>query len=426
MISSDIVIIGGGAAGLMAAARLGDSGYSVTLIEKKSTCGRKLLITGKGRCNMTNMKEWDEFSTHIHPNPSFLKYAFYNFSNKDLLAFFNKAGLTTKVERGDRAFPESDRSQDVLDTLIKYLNRKKVNILNDLHVMNVSKLPDLSFRIDVRRDIYSDNKRVNNYLSCDVICAQAVILATGGLSYPLTGSTGDGYGIAEGFGHTIIPTHPSLTALSLGKGFAQLIGLELKNVRLDLYINGGLAQSETGDLNFTDGGLEGPLGFRVSRKAVKAFDDGQKVELLIDMKPALTIEQLRARINREKSDVSTASGMLHLLLPFKLVPFFISQNPGMKLDDIPNKIKNWKISVCGHVGYERCVITAGGVSLNEISRKTMESKSVPGLFFAGEIMDLDGDTGGYNLQIAFSTAALAAKYAKQRLDEKNVSSASKE
>lgn len=241
------------------------------------------------------------------------------------------------------------------------------------------------------------------------IVAGSVIIATGGLSYPATGSTGSGYRIAGRLGHTVTATTPSLTALvPYGYNFA-LAGLTLRNVSLSLVIDGGVVQSEFGELSFTKDGIEGALGFRVSRRAVKALEAGQKVEVAIDLKPAVTQAELKARVEREYRPGISSARFLERFLPLQAVRPFLEAVPDVTVQSLPVRLKCWKFQIKDYVDYRRAVVTAGGVSLKEVSRKTMESKLVPGLYFAGEVLDLDADTGGYNLQIAFSTAAAAIR-----------------
>ena len=410
----DLVIIGGGAAGLMAAAQisslLSEEGNSfkpsVLLIEKMMRPGRKIGITGKGRCNLTNARMWDEFSVHVHPNPNFFKNAFYNFSSSDTMDFFRRLGLELTVERGQRVYPKSMKAQDVTDTLVRYIKRcRAVEISTEVSVDSVSE--GEFFKLNL-----SDGS---------VVESRMVLVATGGLSYPSTGSTGDGYAFAEALGHTVTARYPSLTALTPKdyKEFAgQLCGLQLKNVSLSLIVNGNVAQEEFGDLDFTEGGIEGALGFRVSRKAVLSLSQGQKVSLVLDMKPSLSESQLRERIKRESSTGhNNVKYLLSKLLPRQMIQPFLTihkktllmQSNSKAVEELPKLLKNTQFDIDSYVGYERCVVTNGGVSLGEVSPKTMESKLKKGLFFAGEVLDLDGDTGGYNLQIAFSTAALAAR-----------------
>lgn len=411
----DLAIIGGGAAGLMAAAwisekyRDSESRPSVVLLEKMPRCGRKINITGKGRCNLTNTRMWDEFSPHVHPNSQFFKNAFYNFSSHDTMDFFKSIGLELSVERGQRVYPKSMRAMDVTDALVNHIRRcAVVETVTGFEVKEIS-----------RDDLFCIKSEQETILS------KKVLLTTGGLSYPSTGSSGDGYAFAKALGHSIVHCRPSLTAL-IPSGYREkdgtllpfgksLQGLQLKNVSLSLEVNSNVVQEEFGDVDFTDGGIEGSLGFRLSRKAVEALDNGQKVALLLDLKPALSEDQITQRIKREASSGNnTVKYLLSKLLPRQLVTPFLTMNRQLLSMHnaeaarlLPALLKSLRFDIVSYVGFERCVVTNGGVSLKEVSQKTMESKLAPGLFFAGEVLDLDGDTGGYNLQIAFSTAVLA-------------------
>lgn len=403
----DIVIIGGGAAGLFAAATL--SSYikegntpNVLLLEKMHRCGLKIGITGKGRCNLTNTKPWNEFSTHIHPKNIFLKNSFYAMSNMGVMEFFERIGLPLVVERGDRVFPQSMKALDVVAALERHITSGGIEIRKNTPVTSVKHFPD-NFLIEVEGGERFQSK--------------ALIVATGGLSYPTTGSSGDGYAFAKGLGHKITPCFPSLTALKPKNYREEYHGISLKNVSVQLVVNGDVVQEEFGDLDFTNGGIEGPIGFKVSRKGVHSIINGQKVELRLDMKPAVSLKQLQERITREAKEVKgdPLKGVLPKLLPAKLTKLFLQENKGVSMTNLHQILKCWSFPITGYVGYERCVVTAGGVSLQEVSQKTMESKLVEGLFFAGELLDLDGDTGGYNLQIAFSTGAMAANSAINRI-----------
>lgn len=356
----------------------------IVLYDKNDRLGRKIYLTGKGRCNITNMKTWEEFSAHIHPNREFLKHSFRGFSNEDVRDFFEGVGVPTTIEQGQRLFPVSMKAADVALALEKAVQELGVRV----EICRLEHLPKPS----------SD-------------CA--VILATGGKSYPLTGSTGDGYAMAQEAGHTISRTFPSLTALMPDGYDRSLAGLTLKNVSLSLYVDHTMVQSEDGELTFTADGIEGALGFRLSRKAVWALENGQKVELSLDLKPALNEEKIASRILRENASCASrgngkvTSSLLRSMMPEQLVEPFIRANPGLTFDNLPQGLKDWRFKINSYKGYERAVVTAGGVSLKEIVPKTMASRLVEGLFFAGEVIDLDGDTGGYNLQIAFSTGAMA-------------------
>ena len=447
--SADIIIIGGGAAGLMAAAgaaetfvRKGVEG-KVTVLEKMPRPGRKIMITGKGRCNFTNLKPWNEFSEHVYPKPGFLKPSFYNLTSERMIDFLQEAGMESVVERGDRAFPASHLASDVVDALVRTAEQAGAEVLCNKEVKEIYRQADGSFHIKCAD-------------SASYACSK-LIICTGGLSYPKTGSTGDGYAWAEQMGHSVRPLFPSLTAVvprgykdlstslemtggkpevtggkpeMTGKGHIHrseplselgqmLCGNQLKNVALTVFIDGNEAQYEFGDLDFTDGGIEGPIGFKVSRKCVNAIVNGSKVHVVMDMKPAVEIEDLTVRISTLWNEVSKDKRnaqklykdrfkiLLTKVLPMSLIPAFIRCNPNADHKTLAKLLKNWKFEIAGYVGYERCVITAGGVSLDEITPKTLESKLVPGLYFAGEVLDLDADTGGYNLQTAFSTGYLA-------------------
>lgn len=407
MNSANIVIIGGGAAGLMAAAQLGGTNARIVVMEKRERFGRKLLITGKGRCNITNMRPWNEFQQHIHPDANFLKNAFYAFSNERLVEFFQQAGLATKVERGERLFPESDRSLDVLDALLDVIEQGGVELLPE-HVVQtlVRREADGKFELCVETpqgEVFWE--------------ADQVVVATGGLSYPMTGSTGDGHRWAESMKHPMVPCFPAITALKPHAYDENLQGILLTNVRMDLWVGGNLVQQGEGEFSFTELGMEGGIAFRSSRRAVRALLNHEKVQVVVDLKPNLTEDQLFARIRREKvaQPKIQVRELLRKMMPKQLVYPFWTAHPGLKEEQIPRALKNWKFVIAEYGSYARAVVTAGGVSLKAVSRKTMESKQVPGLYFVGEVLDLDGDTGGYNLQIAFSTAAAAAEALRKKI-----------
>ncbi|MBQ2372508.1 MAG: aminoacetone oxidase family FAD-binding enzyme [Bacteroidales bacterium] len=450
-ISADIIIVGGGAAGLMAAA--GAAGHcsskgmdaKIIVLEKMGRPGRKIMITGKGRCNFTNLKNWNEFSEHIHPKPGFLKSAFYNLTSEKMIDFLTEQGMESVVERGDRAFPASHLASDVVDALLRAAEGAGAEVLCGKEVDKVSRTGQAGV----------DDFQVNCTDGSCYVCSK-LIICTGGLSYPKTGSTGDGFSWAKYMGHSLRPLFPSLTAIvpsgykditisgkgsEVGKGHIDrstplsetgnmLCGNQLKNVGLSIIIDGNTAAEEFGDLDFTDGGLEGPIGFKVSRKCVNALMNGSRVQAIIDMKPAVEIEDLQARIaalwNEIAKDKRSANKLykdrfkilLTKVLPMQLIPGFVKMNPNADHKSLAKALKGWKMDMEGYVGYERCVVTAGGVSQDEMTPKTLESRLVPGLYFAGEILDLDGDTGGYNLQIAFSTGYLAGSSAAKTLTSK--------
>lgn len=410
----DIVVIGGGPAGMMAAIKAAEEGCTVALLEKNAFCGKKLNITGKGRCNITNSRPWAEFATHIHPNSQFLRSAFYSFSNEDVVDFFNSIGVPTVETQGNRIFPESMRAMDVSRAMVAHMIGIGVDVRCDSEVIGVSKA-DGCFLTSII---------ASSGTSSETVASDAVIVTTGGLSYQSTGSTGFGYEVAKGFGHVISDTFPSLTALRPDRYDPSLVGIELENVGLVLYIDRNVAQMEQGDLSFTDNGIEGSLGFRVSRKAVHALRHGQKVELEMDLKPALNIQKLEARITRELTDLGSSratmgpvkmKSFLRSFMPATLVAPFLAAHPSLNVDNLAAALKSWRFKITAFTGFERSVVTAGGVSQKEVIAKAMRSKMDPDLYFAGEVLDLDGDTGGYNLQIAFSTGALAGRSAAQRI-----------
>ncbi len=449
--SADIIVIGGGAAGLMAAAGAGETfrkngnGGRVIVLEKMARPGRKIMITGKGRCNFTNVKAWNEFNVHIHPKPNFLKPSFYNLTSEKMLEFMEKHGLEVVVERGDRAFPASHLSSHVVDTLVDAAEKAGAEIHCNKVVADIRKEIPNQVWDEIQMDNGErDNEERNGINSFSIHCedgsvysCRKLIICTGGLSYPKTGSTGDGYNWAKTMGHSIRPLFPSLTAI-VPKGYKQddsrghidrstaltelgaaLCGNQLKNVGLSIFVDGNEVENEFGDLDFTDGGLEGPIGFKVSRKCVNAIINGSKVTAVLDMKPAVEAEDLTARISSLWNEISKDRRnlqkqykdrfriLLTKVLPMSLIPAFTKSNPIADHKTLAKILKNWRMEIIGYVGYERCVITAGGVSLEEVTAKTLESKLVPGLHFAGEILDLDADTGGYNLQVAFCTGYLA-------------------
>lgn len=389
-----LAIVGGGPAGMMAAIRaavtLGD-GSRVVLFDKNERLGRKIYLTGKGRCNLTNTRPWEEFAPHIHPNQRFLQQAFRAFSNEDVIRFFEELGVPTVTLQGQRVYPASLIAGDVARALERRVQELGIEVR---YTTTVGSLAEL--------DAYA-----------------AVIIATGGKSYPVTGSTGDGYRFAQEAGHTVTAVFPSETAL-LPRGYDPgLPGLEMKNVGLQLYIDRALVESEQGDFNFTDDGLESGIAYHLSRRAVWALCNGQKVDIILDLKPALTLEKLEARIARESASAPRPSRLdpdsLRSFLPKPLVAPFRRANPDLSLDNLAKRLKSWSFPIIDYKGFERAVVTAGGVSLKEVVPKTMASRLRPGLFFCGEVLDLDGDTGGYNLQIAFSTGSLAGTSAANYL-----------
>ena len=403
MAKEKVIVIGGGPAGIMAAGKAAEQGKNVVLIEKNEKLGKKLFITGKGRCNLTNACPIEEMIQNIPVNGKFLRNALFQFGNKELVEFFDKLGLETKVERGERVFPQSDKSSDVIKALSRYLEQNQVEILHQ-EVLRVAK-PD-------RFVLYLANQKKME--------ADKLIIATGGLSYPSTGSTGDGYDFARSLGHTITELKPSLVPLEIKeKWVSGLTGLTLKNTGICIKNqNQKKVYSDFGEMEFMPFGVSGPMVLSASA-AVRDLDAGG-YSLWIDLKPALSEEALEARVQKDFIKYSTLAfgKSLNDLLPQKMIPVIIELS---EIDDrkLVNQIrkeerkrlvwllKNLKMEIKGYRPVSEAIITAGGVSLKEINPKTMESKIVPGLFFAGEVLDLDAYTGGFNLQIAFTTGVSA-------------------
>lgn len=401
-----VVVIGAGAAGLMAAGRAAERGLDVTLVEKNDRVGKKLLISGKGRCNITNNTDIDGLIANIPGNGNFLYSAFYNFSNSDLIDFLNQRGLQTKVERGGRVFPVSDSARDVVETLYKYATSNGIKLMMKSPVKEIRKS-----EARVTHVVLKDNRQIE----CD-----SVILATGGASYPGTGSNGEGYDIARKLGHNIIELKPSLVPLLAEEAWvSELQGLSLKNVAITiLNKKGRKVYSDFGEMLFTHFGVTGPVILSSSRHILEyGYRD---VKLVIDLKPALDEETLDNRILRdfEKFSRKQYCNSLDELLPQKMIPIIIGLSgiPGEKpVNQITREerrkiiklLKSLEVNIIGSRPIEEAIVTAGGVCTEEINPSTMESKLVDGLFFAGEVIDVDAYTGGFNLTIAFSTGYLA-------------------
>ena len=403
----DVIVIGGGAAGLMAAGRAAQSGARTLLIEKMDRPGRKLHITGKGRCNLTNTAPLDDFIVHFGPGGRFLYSAFHQLFNADLIEFFHGIGVPTVTERGGRVFPASNDAGDVVMHLERWVAQNGVTLWTGARVQQ------LIVDAGTVRGVQLDDGRVHH--------ARAVIVATGGASYPGTGSTGDGYRLAEAAGHNIVPLRPALVPLdTAGDEAARLEGLSLRNVSVSLWIDGNQQAEEFGEMLFTRQGVSGPVILTLSKQAVDALRAGQRVRLSIDLKHALDEQQLDARLLRDldahgKRQFHT---LLKGLLPRTLIPVCIDRT-GIPADKPAHQItanerkrlrlwlKDFRLNVTGHRPLAAAIITAGGVNTDEVDPRTLESRLVRGLYFAGEVLDLDADTGGYNLQAAFSTGWLA-------------------
>lgn len=416
-----VVIIGGGAAGMVAAIMASRNGHKVILIEKMRSLGRKLSITGKGRCNITNATEIENFIKNVPGNGKFLYSAFNQFTNEDAINFFNEIGVKTKIERGERVFPVSDSALEVIDKLKKELDRQNVRI-----IVNTSVEEILIKEENIENEIVKTVQGVK--INTGIIECDKIILATGGKSYPTTGSTGDGYKFAEKLGHTIVKPKPSLVPLEVyEKDIKEIQGISLKNIGMRFMDGSKIVYQDFGEMLFTHFGVSGPtvLSGSAHLLRVKNIDEKLKngnITVNIDLKPALTEEKLEARIQRdfEKYTKKQFKNSLNDLLPGKLINYVVekSQIPEEKQTDQITKeerkklaklLKNLEFKVKKFRPIEEAIITAGGISIKEINSSTMESKKVKGLFFAGEIIDVDAYTGGFNLQIAYSTAYVAAK-----------------
>jgi predicted Rossmann fold flavoprotein len=409
MSTSRTIVIGGGAAGLMAAgiaAQNTGKNSEVILLEKMSQTGRKIGISGKGRCNLTNNAALDDFLSRFGKNGRFLRQCFQQFFNHELIDFFESKNLPLVIERGGRVFPQSNRALDVVKVLNNWLQAEQVEVKK-----NASASAILVNQGRVSGVVVNGTK-----LPCE-----NVILATGGKSYPRTGSTGDGYSLAESLGHTIVPLRPALVPLvSRNKKVHRMAGLELRNVAVRLYLDGKRKGQEFGELAFTGFGLTGPVILTLSSVIVDALENRQQVTLSLDLKPALDDKKLDNRLIRDFSSRcgEPIESILRGLLPGQMVPICLeSCDLPVDIDtaNFPAKIrkrlvqwlKDFRIDISGYRSYDEAIITAGGVSLKEIDPRTMESKLVKGLFITGELLNIQADTGGYNLQAAFSTGWVA-------------------
>ena len=416
----EVVVVGGGAAGLMAAGQAARAGAKTLLLEKMPRPGRKMRITGKGRCNLTNVCELRAFIDRFGTNGRFLRQAFARFFSHDLVAFLGEIGVETITERGGRVFPASELAGEVVDAMIQWVRQSGVHLLEKAKVKN----------------LVTDGKRVTGVELVEgkssgggsgLIEADAVIVATGGLSYPATGSSGDGYRLAEAVGHTVVPVRPALVPLETeGDTARRMQGLALKNVSVRLLVNGKKVSEAMGEMLFTHFGLSGPIVLTLSSVTVDALRDNHEVVVSIDLKPALDNPKLDARLLRDiqghgRQQFNT---LLKGLLPSKMIPVCIdltgipgdksaNQMSGAERKRLRLWLKDFRFRITGHRPFSEAIVTAGGVSTKEINPRTMESRLVGGLYFAGEVLDINGDTGGYNLQAAFSTGWLAGAAAAE-------------
>ena len=407
-----VIIIGGGAAGMMAAIKAAENNSSVLLLEKTNHLGKKLSITGKGRCNITNAADIPEIIKNIPGNGKFLNSVLRAFDSSDVIIFFESIGVKTKIERGRRVFPLSDNAHEVVNALINKMTELGVEIRTNTRVTDILVKAGRVIGVEV------GNKAGNKFENAD-----AVILTTGGASYPATGSTGDGFKIAQKLGHTVTEILPALVPLETEENFVKdLQGLSLRNVKVTLLSDDKRIADEFGEMLFTHFGVSGPVILTLSRKAAFLLNEGKTVELSINLKPALTPEQLEARVLRdfEKFKRKSIKNALIDLLPSSLIPVVIDLsyiNEDKHIDSVTqierrrliSVLRDLRLTIIKTRPIEEAIVTAGGVSVKEINPKTMESKLIKNLFFAGEVVDIDGFTGGFNLQAAFSMGNAAGK-----------------
>ncbi len=399
----DVIVVGGGASGLMAAGTAASLGKNTLLIEKMPRTGRKILVTGKGRCNVTNNCDIETFLNNTVSNPKFLYSALRSFSPQDTMEFFENLGVPLKTERGNRVFPISDRAMDIADALYKHCKNNSVKVLTDTVV-----------------DIVIEEETVKGVKTQfnGTIESNSVIIATGGLSYSKTGSTGDGYKFAKKIGHTVIAPRAALVGLKVkGNDHVKMQGLSLKNTALSLVKNDKIVYRDMGEMVFTHFGVSGPMVLSASSYVKENPND---YYFQLDLKPALSLEKLDERLSRDFSENINKDfvNSLNALLPKKMIEIVVKRSgidPHKKVNQITKterlnvceQIKNMRFDITGREDFESAIITAGGVSTNEIKPSTMESKIVKGVYFTGEVIDVDAHTGGFNLQIAFSTGYLA-------------------
>jgi len=402
----DVIVIGAGPAGLLAAGRAAELGGKVLILEKMRQEGRKLLITGKGRCNITNNAAIGDFITYVYPKGRFLRNAFSQFYSKDILELLDRYGVDSTLSRGGRYFPTSNKSSDVLEALLKWVNELKVEIRCGHRVEKL--LVENNSIVGVK----ADGKRFTT---------KHIILATGGNSYPATGSNGEGYELAKQVGHSVERVRPALVPVeTAGQTAQKLQGLNLKNVKAVIWSNDKKIGEDFGEMIFTHFGLSGPIILTLSRIVVDELHKNNKVKITIDLKPALDDQKLDKRLLRDLNEhgKKRVGNIFRNWLPASMIPVFIDVlglDPEKECHQVSSKerkqirlmMKNLSFTVTKNRSFKEAIITAGGIPTNEISPKTMESKVVKGLYFAGEIIDVDAKTGGYNLQIAYSTGWLA-------------------
>lgn len=403
----DLIVIGAGVSGLMAAAEAASRGLNVVLLEKMERPARKLRITGKGRCNLTNTKPLPEFSEKIKSGREFLQTALEQFSSQNTVSLFENLGVELVVERGDRVFPASGKAWDVANALVNRALKNNVKIHCDCEVVSIEnhETPEKKFEVNTSKGDFA---------------ARNILITTGGVSYPATGSTGDGYQFAYDFGHQIVELRPALVPLEIAS-IGLYKGLALKNIGVKLSVDGAIVEERFGDVEFTDKGISGATIIQISRTAVDAIIDKRSVQVDLDLKSALSPLKLTNRISREIDQLpgATVRVLLQKLTPSPLHLKICEQaqidlrTPLDRLSDkaigsLVEALKSLNFKILDYRPFTEAIITAGGVDCSEINDNTMESLKVNGLYFAGEVLDIDADTGGYNIQLALSTAYLAA------------------
>ncbi len=406
------VIIGAGPAGLIAGVEAYHPGHSIVILEKMHKTGIKLRISGKGRCNITNEESMQSFLNRFGKKGRFLKYAFSQFFNHDLLKYINDLGVPTKLERGGRYFCESDRATDIVIAFEKKLKQLNIPITMKADVIGINKNDAGQYVLQVKQGEHQTQ-----------VLADQVCVCSGGLGYPATGSTGDGYSMARAFGHTIIDTAPGLVPVLTGGDIAKrVMGVSLRNISLSIWDEGKKVTEMFGEMMFTRKGVTGPIILTLSETLVAMLDSKKKVHIKIDLKPALDHKKLDHRLLRELANNSKQNfkSMLKTLLPLKMIELFVDLlevDPDKKLHQVTGEerkrlrmlLKEFPMEVIGHDSYDHAIVTSGGVSLKEIDPTSMESKLAPRLYFAGEVIDVNGETGGYNLTSSWSTGFLAGR-----------------
>ena len=406
------VIIGAGPAGLIAGVEAHNPDHSIVILEKMHKTGIKLRISGKGRCNITNEESMQSFLNRFGKKGRFLKYAFSQFFNHDLLKYINDLGVPTKLERGGRYFCESDRATDIAVAFEKKLSELNIPIAMKAHVTRIEKNDGGQYILQVKQGEHQTQ-----------VLADQVCVCSGGLGYPATGSTGEGYAMAQAFGHTIIDTAPSLVpVLTAGDIAKRVMGVSLRNISLSIWDEGKKVTEMFGEMMFTRKGVTGPIILTLSETLVTMLDYRKEVQIKIDLKPALDHKKLDQRLLRELSNNSKKNfrSLLKSLLPLKMIDLFVDLlevDPEKKLHQVTGEerkrlrmlLKEFPMQVIGHDSYDHAIVTSGGISLKEIDPTTMESKLAENLYFAGEVIDVNGETGGYNLTSSWSTGCLAGR-----------------